>query len=231
VSIDLRVPLADRRSARARFTERTDGDLRITLDAAQLGPRRRVVADLRWAWLHQVHGAGVVVVDDAGVVPEGVDADALVTSVGNVALAVHTADCAPVWLVDDRAGVIGVVHAGWRGLRAGVLPATVEAMGVLGADSVRATLGPCIRAECYQFAPEDLADLVDVFGPSVAAHTAAGDPAFDVAAAVRVALGRLDVVVDDLGLCTACTGERFFSHRARSDQGRQAVVAWIEAST
>jgi YfiH family protein len=215
--------------ARFRFTTAADGNLSILQDDADsLATRRRAVVDLPWTWLRQVHGPDVVVVDTPGG-GSGLAADAAVTAVPGAALAVQTADCAPVALLSpDDEGVVGVAHAGWRGLEQGVLPAAVAAMRSLGASDVRAVLGPCIHAECYEFGAEPLATLVDRFGPGVRGTTAAGTPALDVPAAVRASLAAAGVDhVDDVDVCTACdTG--YFSHRARADDGRQAVVVWVE---
>ena len=213
--------------ARFRFTTAADGNLSILQDDADsLATRRRAVVDLPWTWLRQVHGADVVVVDTPGG-GSGLAADAAVTAVPGAALAVQTADCAPVALLSPE-GVVGVAHAGWRGLDHGVLPAAVAAMRRLGAGEVRAVLGPCIHAECYEFGADDLDRLADRFGPGVRGTTAAGAPALDVPAAVRASLAKVGVEqVDDVDVCTACdTG--YFSHRARADAGRQSAVAWLE---
>ncbi|MCU1353583.1 MAG: hypothetical protein JWM05_2792, partial [Acidimicrobiales bacterium] len=154
-----------------------------------------------------------------------VEADAAVTAAPGVALAVHTADCGPVALVAD--GVIGVVHAGWRGLAAGVVDAAVAAMRELGAGEVRAELGPCIRARCYEFGASDLETVVAACGEHVRSETAWGTPGLDLAAGIEHALAAAGVApVADVGVCTACS-PRHWSHRARGDRGRQAVVAWL----
>src|SRR6185295_2862413 len=116
--------------ASVRFTGRAEGDLRHDPD------RRPAVLDRPWSWLRQVHGDHVVVVDAPGA-GAGEEGDGLVTADAGAALTVFTADCAPVALAGDG-GVIGVAHAGWRGLLADVIPRTVERMRALGAGEVRA---------------------------------------------------------------------------------------------
>jgi copper oxidase (laccase) domain-containing protein len=149
--------------------------------------------------------------------------DALVTAVPGAALAVFTADCAPV-AITSREGVVGLVHAGWRGLDAGVIDAAAGAMRALGATRIDAALGPCIRAECYEFGAEDLDRLAARWGPSVRGRTTEGRPALDLPAAVRIALERCGArIIADAGACTACSDE-WFSHRARGDSGRQATL-------
>jgi YfiH family protein len=158
----------------------------------------------------------------------GREADAAVTAVTGAPLAIHTADCVPLVLLGD--GAVGVAHAGWRGLAAGVVEAAVRALARLGPrpSAVEAVIGPSIRPECYEFGPADLDAVAAVLGDEVRAETAAGEPALDLAAGVRVALARAGVdQVRDAGVCTACD-DRWFSHRARRDTGRQAGVAWLE---
>ena len=204
-----------------RFTSRAEGDLAIASRPVDLRAR---LSPLPWTWLRQVHGADVVTVTTPGE-HAGAQADASVTATPGALLAVGTADCAPVALLAD--GVVGAVHAGWRGIEAGVLGAAVSRMRELGAGDIRAVLGPCIHAECYEFGADDLDRLAKRFGDGVRGVTSAGSPALDVPEAVRLALAELDVALDDEGVCTACdTG--YFSHRARGDDGRQALMVWME---
>ena len=138
-------------------------------------------------------------------------------------LAVFVADCAPVAFGSPE-GIFGVAHAGWRGLRAGVIAATVEAMEALGATEVRAALGPCIHAECYAFGPQDLDQLAGVLGDTVRGHDRHGRPALDLPAAVRVAVERSGAELEyDAGVCTACSGAHW-SWRADRDDARQAAI-------
>ncbi len=188
--------------------------------------RRRAVVDLPWTWLRQVHGDRVVRVNAPGE-RWGERADAAVTTVPGCAIAVFSADCAPVVLGSPE-GVAGVAHAGWKGLVAGVLERTVESMRSLGASTVGAHLGPCIHAPCYEFGPDDLDSVAARLGEEVRSTTSAGAPALDVPVAVRSALASVGVVdVEDVGLCTACSPE-CFSWRARRDRRRQAAVAWMD---
>ena len=203
------------------WTSRAEGDLGPGAGRAADGRRRAVHAGA-WAWLRQVHGAAVRVVGAPGAV-QGDEGDALVTAVPGVALAVFTADCAPVAMTSPE-GVAGLVHAGWRGLDAGVVEAAAEAMRQLGATRIEAALGPCIRPECYEFGAADLDRLAARWGPAVRGRTAAGRPALDLPAAVGAALEHSGAeLVLDAGSCTACS-EEWFSHRARGDLGRQATL-------
>lgn len=188
--------------------------------------RRLAVVDLPWTWLRQVHGDRVVRVTEPGE-GWGERADAAVTATTGCAIAVLSADCAPVVLGSPE-GVAGVAHAGWRGLVAGVLERTVEAMRSLGASTVGAHLGPCIHAPCNEFGPDDLDRVASRLGEGVRSTTPAGTPALDVPVAVRSALASVGVVeVDDVDVCTACSPDHF-SWRARRDMRRQAAVAWMD---
>ena len=212
--------------AEVRFTGRAEGDM---ADPGGHDPvvtgRRLALIDRPWTWLRQVHGAGVVRVTRPGE-GAGQDADAAVSDVAGAPLAILAADCAPVAFFSPG-GVIGGAHAGWRGLYAGVIEATVAGMRELGAGRVLAALGPCIHAECYQFGEADLNDLVNRFGPDVRAQDRNGAAALDLPAAVRIAVTRADAeLVWDAGICTACSTDHW-SWRARREAQRQAMVVWL----
>jgi purine-nucleoside/S-methyl-5'-thioadenosine phosphorylase / adenosine deaminase len=185
-----------------------------------------------WSWLRQVHGTAVVVVEEPGQ-HAGQTGDALVSANGGACLAVFTADCAAVAL-GSLEGVTGAVHAGWRGVRDGVVESALAAMARLGARHVVAGVGPCLQACCCEFSPEDLDAVAGRLGPDVRAVSSSGRPALDVPAAVLASLERASVrtgLAVDVAFvdprCTACT-PGFFSHRARRDTGRQALVVWWE---
>ena len=110
--------------------------------------------------VHQVHSADVVTV--TGPMGKRPRADAMVTTVPGVALAVLTADCQPVLFADVGNGVIGAAHAGWRGALDGVLEATVAAMEGLGADRrrIKAVIGPSILQAAYEVGPEFIEEFL-----------------------------------------------------------------------
>ena len=221
---------SDGGAVQVRATDRTDGDLRIDGEVAALTERRGRIADRPWVWLRQAHGADVVVVGPGDDLPavSGRAADAVVTVRTDVALAVHGADCG-VLALSSPEGVIGAVHAGWRGLEAGVVGEAAAAMRHLGASRIEAVVGPCIGPECYEFGVGPLERLADDLGPEVVGTTRAGTPALDVPAALERSLVRAGVeVVGRSGRCTACAAEDLWSFRARGDVGRQAVVVWRE---
>jgi len=214
--------------ARALFHTRPMGDLAVTLPAAELETRRRGVVDLPWTWLTQVHGAEVVTVTRPGE-HAGARADAAVTAVPGVAVSVTTADCVPVVLFGRDERTVGVVHAGWRGLHAGVVGAAVQAMAALGDPPATALLGASICPRCYEFGRDDLDLVAARWGDEVRATTADGRPALDVAAGVRRALAEAGVTTIVPGEhCTAERADLYWSHRARAETGRFATVAWLE---
>ena len=156
------------------------------------------------------------------------EGDALVSSGGGIGLVILTADCASVALGSPE-GVLGAVHAGWRGLVDGVVERAVEAMGTLGATEVVGAVGPCIHPGCYEFSEPDLARVAARLGEGVRSRTASGRPALDVPAAVSAALSAAAVREQGgVDACTGCAGG-YFSHRARGDRGRQALLVWSSA--
>jgi len=197
-------------------------------------------------WVDQVHGSTVIVVGERsrpsslGPTPAGSAAhavaaagagigDALVSMAPSVALTVLTADCAPIAL-GSAEGVFAAVHAGWRGLAGGVVDAAVRTMRSLGAGEVAGALGPCIHAECYPFGADDLDAVAAVWGEGVRGRTADDRPALDLPAAVAAALAGSGVAqVSGVDACTSCAGG-YFSHRARGDLGRQALLVWSAAA-
>ena len=221
--------------ARVRSSDRSDGDFRCDVGDGPspgrrhaLDDRRQALMDGRWTWLRQVHGGRVVVVNEPGGCA-GAEADAAVTAVPAAVLALQTADCAPVVVVGD--GAVGVAHAGWRGVVAGVLGAVVETLHRVapgGASTgLRAVVGPAIRPSHYEFGETELAAVAAAARRDVGAVTSWGAPALDLVAAVRGALGEAGVDdVEDLGLDTA--HDSFYSHRVRAERARLATAVRLE---
>lgn len=217
-------------------TTRTDGNQHLigverdleghaeTADRVRAMTVRREIIDIPWTLVRQVHANTVVEIDH----PEGVidvEADALVTAARDVPIAMLGADCALVGFASDT-GLIGVAHAGWRGLLSGVIGETVAHMRAKGAGTISAVIGPAIGAECYSFSEVDLKPLVERFGPSLHVRGSDGSHALDLVEGVARALEESDVSsVQRLGGCTVCD-PRFFSWRAHRDERRHAVVVW-----
>src|SRR6201999_916551 len=105
---------------------------------------------------YQTHSPDVVVAEEPWTHETRPRADAVITRTPGLAIGVSTADCGPLLFADEKAGVIGAAHAGWRGAFTGVIEATVVAMETLGADRARISvaLGPTIRQANYEVGPE-----------------------------------------------------------------------------
>jgi polyphenol oxidase len=215
-------------AARALFGSRAHGNLSTQSgDGHERGREARdaLCADLDLQWLcasRQVHGASVQRVRSvAGHRGEAVaiDADGHATTLDGVGAMVLTADCLPVVLASDRA--VATLHAGWRGLAAGVLEQGVRALRELGhgeAGTIVGVVGPGAGACCYEVGPEVHA----AFGVTVV-----GAQNIDLRALARERL--LDAGVGEVLDARACTicDERFFSHRREGARaGRQGAIAW-----
>ncbi len=133
----------------------SDAPDKVAENRARMAKAMGVDAD-RLLTPYQVHSPDVVVADEPWTNGNRPRADAVVTRVPRLAIGVSTADCGPLLLADDKAGVVGAAHAGWRGALTGVIEATVAAMERLGAKRNRiiAALGPTIRQPNYEVGPE-----------------------------------------------------------------------------
>lgn len=170
------------------------------------------------AWVRQVAGDEVARVREAGLAGE---ADALITDEQGFSLVVAIADCVPVALVGGEARSVGMVHSGWRGTIAEISAKAARKMG--DTSSLRAYIGPCIRQCCYEISEELAERFVERFGQEVVEGRYLSLP--DV---IRQNLQEIGVEeVYDLGLCTGCRPDLFFSHRKQGpDTGRNlAAVA------
>jgi YfiH family protein len=179
--------------------------------AEALGAENLVVA-------RQVHGTTTIRVTAPWAPDDAPEADALVTTVPNLVIAVTTADCAPVLLCDPQAGVVGAAHAGWKGALDGIVESVVAAMVEAGAEHSRiaAAVGPCIQRRSYQVGPEFESRFRDQDPQSDGFFTAGrGDRFyFDLESYVCQRLGRAGVTtVQASGLDTVAEPERFFSYR------------------
>lgn len=177
---------------------------------------------------YQVHGTRVVHVGPASDPRQVAEehADALVTTVRGVALAVRAADCLPVLFADADAGVAGAAHAGRVGLGAGVLDATLDAMAALGATRITAWIGPHICGACYEV-PEELRDSFAATHPAARATTSWGTPSLDLGAAATAQLAGRGCVVVRVDPCTRTTPSLHSYRRDGQGSGRQAGLVWL----
>jgi polyphenol oxidase len=174
------------------------------------------------AWARQVHSARVLDAH-AGDCGEG---DALVVRRPGLALSIVTADCVPV-LIAGAAGA-AAVHAGWRGIAAGVVGAAVRALGGPAAEGV-AWLGPAIGRCCYETGPDVAAQVVAASHPDVAAAGPSGRPHLDLQLAVQHQLQAAGVRrIQALPLCTRCESARLHSYRRDGKAaGRNHAFIWL----
>lgn len=223
----------DGRVAVVVVTECSDGDVHPELvDADTLSRRQLAATGRRWVMLDEVHGVDVVAIDSLATVswPIVGTGDVLVADRSDATLAVWVADCAPVALFGANGTSRAVVHAGWRGLAAGVIDVAIDAVETTGTEVVAAVLGPCIHPCCYEFGAAELDRVAAGVGrsaPELSGSTQWGTRSLDVPAAVAAGLARRGVGLDAVGPCTGCD-RRFRSHRRRVDPERHALVAWFE---
>lgn len=193
--------------------------------------RSRLAARLPSApvWLRQVHGTRVADADAARAAGDEPEADAAVARRASTVCAVLVADCMPVFLADEAASVVAVAHAGWRGLSAGVLEATLDAMRVRP-ESVLAWLGPAIGPRVYEVGEEVRAAFLahDRAAETAFAPTRPGHWLLDLYRIARQRLAARGVArVSGGGFCTHSDAARFFSHRRDPRSGRMAAVVWL----
>ncbi|MCX8145087.1 MAG: peptidoglycan editing factor PgeF [Azovibrio sp.] len=179
-------------------------------------------------WLEQVHGTHVLALPATGAGPWL--ADAAFTRQAGVVCAVLSADCLPVLLCDRRGTAVAAAHAGWRGLLAGVLEATVAALGVPGAE-LMAWLGPAIGEEAFEVGEEVRAAFVRR-DAAAAAHfrmASGGKYRADLCGLARQRLAACGITAIHGGQwCTWRDAERFFSYRRDGVTGRMASLIWLD---
>lgn len=193
------------------------------------------------AWLQQVHGVRVVDADDLQLFGSNQPppaADASVSSTPGRVLAVLTADCLSVVMADQAGTVVGVAHAGWKGLAAGVLEATLQLMRAKlpQATEWRAWVGPGIGAKAFQVGEDvRLAFLgkgAEQLGHFLPDPLESGKWRADLAGLACWRLRQMGVQhIENSGLCTVNDPKRqFFSYRRNRQTGRMATLAWLGAS-
>jgi YfiH family protein len=197
---------------RNAFPERQTGDAELL---AAVGAARVIQ-------VKQVHGARAVEAAEAA----GKEADAVVVHEPGVAVGVRVADCVPLLVVDETSGAVAAIHAGWRGVVAGVVAAGVDLLGQQGTAHGRrrmlAAIGPCIGGCCFEVGRDVAAQLGHVVREQ-------GDKAYvDLRAAVRAQLrdlGLADASIEDVPGCTKHEAERFHSFRRDgANSGRMLAV-------
>lgn len=226
---------------RACVTTRSGGVSQAPFDSLNLGAhvdddpraveenRRRLTERLecRPSWLEQVHGVTVVEADPSRV-PR---ADASWSAMPGVACTIMTADCLPALFCDRSGTRVAAAHAGWRGLAAGVLEATVDSLGVPG-DELLVWLGPAIGPRAFEVGGEVRDAFVAAHAEARSAFVPSANPGrfmADIYRLARIRLGAHGVTaVHGGGFCTFSDTARFYSYRRSSRTGRFASLVWLQ---
>lgn len=204
-------------------------------DPAAVEANRQRLADVlglpveRLVFMEQIHSPTVTEVTQESLGKGPIEAtDALITTLKDVALVVLTADCVPVLLADETAGVIAAVHAGRIGARNGIVERTVRRMEELGAvpAQIHALMGAAASGANYEV-PADMAADVESKLPGSRTKTSKGTCGLDIRAGLTRQL--LGLGVRNIDADPRCTveSENFFSYRREGKTGRQAGVIWM----
>ena len=191
------------------------------------------LTDVRYC--RQVHGTDIIHVLDPALPTSTLppEADALVTAKPNIALAIFTADCVPIFIVDVKTPAIGIAHAGWRGTLAQIAVKTLARMETLFgtvAANCQIHLGPSIQKCCYTVSAALLTQFTDQFGSTVASGTNLSLQAANFNQLVEIGLPTGTISVSPF--CTACRTDLFYSHRAEDGQtGRMLSFIKLHLST
>lgn len=178
----------------------------------------------------QVHGDEIIFTDGSEPLDPALEGDGLITDTRRVAIAIQTADCIPVFFWDAVQKIGGVAHAGWRGVKAGIVPKMVRTFREdfdSRPSTIQAAFGPAIRACCYEVGDEFKDYFPDHFkkaSPDAKGHA-------DIVGAAKEQLLKAGLLVSqifDSGICTVCQNQRFFSARREMTADRILSVLYIK---
>ena len=178
-------------------------------------------------WLEQAHGTLVANADHASCLPQ---ADACIARHRAAVCVVMTADCLPVLLCDKQGSVVGAAHAGWKGLAAGVIEATVQAMDV-APQNLMAWLGPAISQDAFEVGDEVRAAFIAAQPQALEAFIPGQNGKWfaDIYTLARLRLNALGITqIYGGGYCTYRERERFFSYRRDGATGRMGTFIWLD---
>lgn len=212
-----------------RFTKRTGGQshgafasLNLAMHVGDIEltvAQNRLIADKYFTpvqYMNQVHGNRIAIIEEQS--DEAPTADALVTGIPGVTLAVMVADCIPLLLISKE--VVGAVHVGRKGLMNSIAPMTIELMRDMGATSIQAVMGPSICGRCYEVSADIFHEVTSLY-PKAEASTIRGTHSLDLPAALRGVLESESISISNESSCTAEDSE-LFSYRRDGVTGRQA---------
>lgn len=177
-------------------------------------------------WLNQQHSAQV---QQADAYDPNAPADAIISQQPHQVCVVMTADCLPVLFCDTAGQQVAAAHAGWRGLAAGVLEATVRQMRA-PPDQIMAWLGPCIGPQAFAVGEELRQLFVQQDAQAAQAFTQRDGQLFaDLVALARMRLQAIGMrQIDAANLCTHTQAQQFFSYRRDGQCGRMATLIWLD---
>ncbi len=178
-------------------------------------------------WLEQVHSTRAILLP---VEENGLKADAAYTSDKNIVCAVMTADCLPLLITNKQGSCVAAIHAGWRGLCAGIIETTIKELAV-EPESLLVWLGPAIGADVYEVGEEVYYAFIKVDDEAKQAFTSVseGHWLFDIYHLAKLRLNKIGVKQIYGGdRCTLSEEEQFFSYRRDGVTGRMASMIWID---
>ena len=191
--------------------------------------------DSLFVGIRQVHGDTVHVVTETkergwATLSDAVEADAVITNLPQMVLTILTADCVPILLYDPVAGVIGAVHAGWKGTEAEILPKTIAKMQEkYGSEpqDILVAIGPAIGQCCYEVGSE-VAEHFTGYAGAVIEGKDAGKYQLDLKRVNQLQATKSGIDtkhIEVTPLCTSCAKDRFFSYRAEQGCSGRFVSA------
>lgn len=205
------------------FTSLNLGD-HVSDSPDSVASNRKIVADRfgQTQYMNQVHGNRVAIIEE--VTEEIPTADALVTGIPGITLAVMVADCIPLLLTSENS--VAAVHVGRKGLVNRVAEKAIEVMREISTAEISATIGPAICGICYEVS-QDIYDEVTQSHPESAARTKANTPSLDLVKALIADLKAMGIVkIDNQSRCTH-ENDSLFSYRRDGVTGRQAGLVWL----
>lgn len=178
----------------------------------------------------QVHGDEIIFTDGSEPLDPELEGDGLITDMRRVAIGIQTADCIPVFFWDAVQKIGGVAHAGWRGVKAGIVPKMVRTFREdfdSRPSTIQVAFGPAIRACCYEVGDE----FKDYFPEHYRKAPGADKGHADIVGAAKdqlIKTGLLTSQIFDSGICTVCQNQRFFSARREKTSDRILSVLYIK---
>lgn len=211
------------------FTNRTGGASAGAFESLNLGTHvgdelksvlaNREIVRQRYGpiqFMNQVHGDRIAIIEE--VTDEPPTADALITGIPGITLAVLVADCIPLLLKSKEA--VAAIHVGRAGLVNGISSKALNVMREMGAENISATIGPSICGKCYEVSSQMCDEISGLF-PESESLTRDHKPALDLVAGLKAVLKREGVSIDDQSKCTVESVD-LFSYRRDGVTGRQA---------